>query len=179
MSTQRGSESGIRKPNGSGPVTVEQIRALPLYYRGTIPAEYLDTMGHMNVRWYMALYDEATWHLFEALGMTVDYFQTDHAGAFALRHFINYFNEIRAEETVAVHTRLIGRTDKRFHYMHFIVNETSRRVASSIEAMGTHADLKQRRSAPFPPFIAKAIDAHLARDRLLEWDAPVCGILHL
>ncbi len=168
---------GVRMPKNGCLATVAQVRALPLYHRETIPAEYMDAMGHMNVRWYMALYDQATWAFFDAIGMSADYRRKYDAGAFALRHFLNYFSEVRLGHIVALHTRVLGRSDKRFHFMHFMVDETTGSLASVFESLGTHADLKQRKSAPFPAFIADALDAELERDQKLDWDAPVCGIL--
>lgn len=177
MNPNQTPQCGIREPENGCRVTLEQLQSLPLYYRETIPADYLDAMGHMNIRWYMALYDQATWYFFEAAGLTEAYFKNHAAGVFALRHFINYFSEVRAGETVGVRSRLIGRTEKRFHFMHFMINETTGQVASSFESMGTHADLKKRRSAPLPAFIADAFDAQLARDRQLDWEAPTCGVI--
>lgn len=179
MSANTDSNCGIREQQNGCRVTMHQLLALPLHHRETIPGDYLDAMGHMNVRWYMALYDQATWHFFESIGMTADYVKNNHAGVFALRHFINYFSEIHEGQTVAVRTRIIGRTDKRFHFMHFIINESTANVASSFESLVTHADLKLRRSTPFPSSLAGAIDAQLERDHRLEWEAPVCGILNL
>ena len=179
MSTHIEDNCGIREPQNGCRVTLQQLQALPVYYRETIPADYLDAMGHMNVRWYMALFDQATWSFFETIQLTADYIQRYHAGAFALRQFINYFSEIQAGQTVALRTRLLGRSEKRFHFMHFMINESTERVASTFESLGTHADLEKRRSAPFPAFIAEAIDARLAGDRKLSWEAPVCGILNL
>ncbi len=179
MSTHNNTNCGIRESQNGCRVTLEQLQVLPLYYRETIPADYIDAMGHMNVRWYMALYDQATWHFFETLGMTADYFQTSRAGAFALRQFLNYFSEIQEGQTVALRTRVLGRTDKRFHFMHFMINESSNQLASVFESMGTHADLEKRRSAPFPDFIANALDGALKRDQGLGWDAPVSGVLNL
>ena len=166
-------------PNNRYRPAPEQIRALPLYYREAIPPDYLDAMGHMNVRWYMALYDQATWQLFETIGMTPDYLKANRAGAFALKHVLHYFSEIHAGQTVALHTRLLARTDKRFHFMHFMINETTGLLASHFESLGTHADLEARRSSPFPPHMANALDAGLSRDRKLDWEAPVCGIIDL
>ncbi len=179
MPTHTGSNSGIKKTQKIRRIPIDRLRSLPLYYRETIPKDYIDAMGHMNVRWYMALYDQATWAFFETIGMTSEYLQRCHSGAFALRHFINYFSEIHAGQTAALHTRVLGRTDKRFHFMHFMINETADQVASSFESLGTHADLEQRRSAAFPPFIAEALDVQIQRDRQLDWEAPVCGILNL
>ena len=168
---------GIRESKNGCRATVNQIRSLPLYYRETIPADYLDVMGHMNVRWYMALFDQTTWHFFDAIGLTADYTMQERKGAFALRQFINYFAEVRQGETVDMHTRVVGRTDKRFHFMHFMVNVDTGQVASSFESLGTHADLQLRRSAPLPDIIANAFDALLQQHRALDWEAPVCGVI--
>ncbi len=176
---QTGENRGGRKnQKEKGRLSVEQMEDLPVYHRETIPKEYLDAMGHMNVRWYMALYDEATWHFFDAIGMSADYFSRAHAGAFALKQFLAYFSEIQVGRTVALRTRTLGRSEKRFHFMHFMVDETAGLVASSFESLGTHADLKKRRSMPFPDHIANELDERIERDRRLDWEAPACGILH-
>ena len=179
MSDTTRAESALKNKENKTMATPAQLEALPCYYRETIPPEYIDPMGHMNVRWYMALYDQATWYFFEAIGMNQDYFKNQQAGAFALKHFLSYFSEIHEGQTVAIRSRVLGRTDKRFHFMHFMINESTARLASCFEALGTHADLRQRRSAPFPPSIADAIDNRLNRDSQLDWQAPVCGILNL
>ena len=160
-------------------MTIDQLHALPLYHRQTIPDDYIDAMGHMNVRWYMALFDEATWGFFDDLGLSTDYFKAHQAGGFALRHFINYWSEVHVGETVAVHTRLLERSAKRFHFMHFLINEATCQAAASLESLCTHADLRQRKSSPFPPAIAERLDAHLARNQRLDWQAPVCGAITL
>ena len=41
-------------------------------YRGTVYPWHCDHMGHMNVMWYVGKFDEATWHLLAALGLSRD-----------------------------------------------------------------------------------------------------------
>jgi acyl-CoA thioester hydrolase len=168
---------GIRDKADGCRVTLEQVSRLPLYYRETIPTEYLDPMGHMNVRWYMALFDSATWRFFEAVGLTLDYFRTCNAGGFALRHFIQYWNEVHAGDQVVVRTRVLGRSDKRFHFMHFMIDETGGRIAATLESLGTHADLALRKSSPLPHSIAERFDRFLAHDSRMEWQAPTSGAI--
>ena len=159
-------------------VSVEQVRQLPTFHRETIPPDYLDIMGHMNVRHYIGIFDTAAWHFFAAVGMDESYYREYHAGGFALQQFIRYLAEVRVEETVAVHTRLLGRSAKRIHFMNFMVNETTDALAATIEVLGSHADMQVRRTSPYPPFLAEKIDALLAQHRALDWEAPVCGIIH-
>lgn len=155
----------------------EQAQQLPCYHREIIPESYIDIMGHVNVRYYMALFDEGSWKFFESLGMSANYYRENHAGGFALRHFITYVNEIRVGETVAMHTRLLARSDKRIHSMNFLVNESTQSIAATLEALGTHADMKIRRTSPYPPQIAEKLDAMIAEHHKLDWEAPTCGIL--
>jgi hypothetical protein len=44
-------------------VAMADLTDLPSYHRQTIPKEYMDRMGHMNVRYYMAVFDKATWRM--------------------------------------------------------------------------------------------------------------------
>lgn len=157
--------------------TPAQVRQLPRFRHATIGPEYLDTMGHMNIRWYMALYDETAWGLAEALGMDVAYFQAHQSGVFALQHHIRYLAEVMAGDTIAIHGRLIGLGPKRFHWMGFMLNETHDRLASTIEALVGHADLRVRRIAPFPPPLLAQLEEMLAEHAALAWGAPLSGIM--
>jgi acyl-CoA thioester hydrolase len=80
---------------------------------------------------------------------------------------------------VAVRSRLLDRSEKRLHYMHFMVNETTGALAATQEAMGTHADLTRRRSAPWPPDITANLDALIAEHNVLPWEAPLSGAVQL
>jgi len=61
-----------------------EIRQLPCYHRATIGPEHLDTMGHMNIRWYMAFYDETAWAFAKTMEMDEAYFRATQSGLFAL-----------------------------------------------------------------------------------------------
>jgi acyl-CoA thioester hydrolase len=160
-------------------VPLERIELLPRYHRETIPADYLDAMGHMNVRWYMALFDTAIWQFFKSYGLDENYFTREHSGVFALKHVIQYYAEVNESETVGVRIRLLGRNDRRFQFMAFMINETTGKLASTLEVLGTHADLTIRRASPLAPAIAQQIDDKLAEDAALGWEAPVSGAITL
>ena len=44
------SDCGIWNKEGSCLIPLALMETLPLYHRETIPADYLDIMGHMNIR---------------------------------------------------------------------------------------------------------------------------------
>ena len=172
-------ECGIWDKENGCLLPLALLEALPEYHRETIPDEYLDIMRHMNIRWYFELFAIAGRKFFAAHGLEPAYFRANDAGVFTLKQFIQYFAEVRVGQTVAIHIRLIGRSEKRFHLMSFMLNETTGQLAATFEALITHADLKIRRSAPMPARIAEKFDATLAKDGKLDWQAPVCGAIKL
>jgi len=176
---QENNECGIWAKKDICLVPLERIEVLPLYHRETIPGDYLDAMGHMNVRWYMALFDTAIWQFFKSYGLDENYFTKKQSGVFALKHFIQYYAEVNKGETVGMRIRLLGRSDKRFQFMAFMINETTGKLASTLEVLGTHADLTIRRASPLAPAIARKFDDKLAEDAALGWEAPVSGAIQL
>jgi acyl-CoA thioester hydrolase len=158
-------------------VAMADLTDLPSYHRQTISADYMDKMGHMNVRYYMAVFDTATWRMFADFGLDDAYFRTTENGVFALKQFIQYLAEVRPRETVAVYTRLLGLTDKQLHFMHFMANQDTGGLAAIIESLITHADLKLRKAAPLPSEIAAVFRTRLDKDRHLDWGIPVSGVM--
>ena len=159
--------------------SVAEIQQLPVLYRVTVQTEHLDAMGHMNVRWYLTFFDEGGWKYYESMGMTLEYYQQNNAGGFALRQVINYLAEVRLGETITIHCRLLGRTEKKIHSMYFMVNETTGKLAATMEGLGAHADLSIRRTAPYPPIILANIDKILAEHNSLSWQVETSGAIHI
>ncbi len=155
--------------------TLTQIRQLDVYNRVTIPSDYLDAMGHTNIRHYVGMFDEAAWGLFVQFGMTLDYINNQQGGAFALEQHLRYLAEVKLGETVAIYFRVVGHSPKRVHFVGFMINETTETLACVFESLGSHIDLSRRRTSPWPAShaakIQKILDAHNA----LEWDAPLTG----
>ena len=158
-------------------IELKDIKALPRYHGETITTEYLDIMGHMNVRWYITLFSRAVTGLFNEIGMTEDYFAPGKAGSFALRQFINYLAEVRVGEEVSIHTRLVDHSEKKIHLVHYMVNESRQVLSATMEALISHADLVLRKTSAFPPEIYQRIETLAAQDRALAWAPRLCGAI--
>ena len=142
----------------------------PACLRLAIPEQYRDENGHMNMRWFLAVFDDAGYPLQERLGLT----QT---GGFDLEHHVHYLNEVLPGEVVAVYARLVGHSAKRLHYLMFMVNETRGTLAAIFECVNSFADMTSRRTAPWPADIAARIAQAVGEHRKLDWPAPVCGVM--
>jgi acyl-CoA thioester hydrolase len=161
----------------SEPVSAAKLSSLPITYQCVIPESFLDEMGHMNVMWYAHLFGQATVELFKLVGLTRRYFESNQAGTFALEQHTRYLAEVRAGQRVTIRSRLVGRSAKLFHFIHFMVNDTTGALASIGESLGAHVDMRIRRTSPMPTEITTLFDRPLGEHQKLDWPAPVCGVM--
>jgi acyl-CoA thioester hydrolase len=158
-------------------ITVADVEMLSVNYQQRITESYLDDFKHMNVMWYTHLFSCALDDIFQRVGLTQEYFEANQAGTFALEGHVRYINEVRVGQQVSIRTRAVGRSDRRFHFLHFMTNDDTGKLSATLEAIGTHVDLRIRRSAPFPAHVATEFDRLLAEHSQLPWAAPVCGAM--
>jgi len=159
-------------------LAVESILALqPPSLRMVVPEAWADSNGHMNMRWYVAIFDDAGDELHERVGLTPEFHSRHHTGTVDLEHHTHFLHEVMPGDIVAVYSRLVARSPKRLHYMMFLVDESREKLAAIFECMNALLDLNARKTALFPPEILEKIDARLERDSKLDWPPPVSGAM--
>jgi acyl-CoA thioester hydrolase len=157
--------------------TVSQLRELPLQLAMTIPPEWEDRNGHVNVQYYLTLYELGGWVILEQAGFDDDWFKNSGFSMFDLEHHLNFLAEIRVDDRVSAYHRILSTSEKRFHGVYFVVNDTTERVASTLEYVTTCVDMRTRRTAAFPADLAEGVAQMLREHRKLGWEAPSCGFM--
>ena len=159
-------------------IPLEKITALePVCLRLAIPEAWRDDNGHMNMRWYLAVFDDAGEVLHQRLGLTPEFHRARGSGTVDLEHHVHYLGEVMPGEQVAVYVRCVASSPKRLHYLMFMVNESRGRLASIFECINAFLDQTERKTAPFPPEIASKIGEAVAASARLDWPPPVCGVM--
>ena len=101
-------------------------------YRGVVYPWQLDHMDHMNVQFYTARFDEATWHLFAALGMTTSYFRLNRRGMAALEQRTLYKRELHAGALIRISSELLEMKPKTIRFVHRMYDtESGEEVATT------------------------------------------------
>jgi acyl-CoA thioester hydrolase len=138
-----------------------------LQYEGVVLPEWIDNNGHMNLAYYVVLFDQATDLLFDTLGLGMAYRDATGNATFAAESHTVYEREVRVGERVRVVPYLLGADSKRVHYFHEMFHaEGGHRVAAQ-ELMSLHIDMSIRRVAPFPDDLHKRLQqaVRACRDR--------------
>ncbi len=157
---------------------VSQIKELgdPIY-RYTVPANWADNNGHVNVRWYAVLYDDAGDVLHDMHALTVESHKARNSGTMDLQHHTFFVSEIMPGEALAVYVRALEVNAKRLHYLMFTVNETKNQVSNIFECINTFVDLNIRKTAPWPPEARQLMQEMIAAHSVCTWPAPVSGAM--
>ena len=131
---------------------------------GVVLPEWIDANGHMNLAYYVVLFDQATDLLYDTLGVGQAYRDATGNSTFTAETHTLYEREVRLGERVRVVPYLLAVDPKRLHYFHEMFHaEQGHRVATQ-ELMALHIDLSLRRVAPFPDdVLARIREAVLAR----------------
>ncbi len=159
-------------PPPSAPVvapSIEQLSSLPLTLEAEVVPQFLDDMGHMNVAWYIHLFDRATWALLTSLGFSRDYIEQTHSGAFAAEQHVKYLAELRLGDRLEIRSRLLSVSARRIHFVHFMSHVPSGRLAARLESIGVHVDLKARKATRFPADFLEKMAALEATHAALPW----------
>ena len=119
-------------------------------YRGVVYPNQIDHMGHMNVQWYTAKFDEATWHLFSVIGITSKYIQDNQKGMAALEQITKYKSEVIAGDLLVIKSKIIEVTSKTLRFLHIMLNAETEKEAATSELLGVHLDRLKRKSCIFP-----------------------------
>jgi len=113
--------------------------------------EWIDANGHLNLAYYVVLFDQATDLFYDALGVGQAYREATGNSTFTAETHTLYERELRVGERVRVRPRLLAADAKRLHYFHEMFHaEDGHRVAAQ-ELLALHVDLSSRRVTPFPP----------------------------
>jgi len=124
-------------------------------YRGVVYPSELDHMGHMNVQWYTAKFDSATWQFFSAVGITSGYMSENHMGMAALEQTIRYQSEAMAGNLLHVRSRALDISNRTLRFLHTMYNSETRTEIATCELVAAHLDRTLRKSCPLPNFVGK------------------------
>lgn len=128
-------------------------------YRDVVRPEWIDHNGHMNMGYYVVVFDLATDEFLSWAGLDAAHRTAAGVTTFCLEAHVTYHREVRAGDPLRFTTRLLAHDAKRMHYFHAMFHATEGYLAATNELMSLHVSQATRRGAP----MAEAVMARLRR----------------
>lgn len=125
-------------------------------HRDHVRPEWLDDNGHMNLAYYVVVFDRGTDAWMELAGLGADYRATGQT-VFAVETHTLYRRELRLGAPMLVRSWLVAADTKRLHLAHEM---TSAGEPSAMqEVLFVHVSLATRRVVPFGEAAARRVAA--------------------
>ena len=122
-------------------------------YRGFVYPWEMDHIGHMNVRFYVGKFDEASWHFLAGLGITPNYLRKNQRGMVAAEQHIFYRKEVLSGDLIVIRSILDEIRAKTMRYRHIMYNAETNQEIAVMELIVIHTNTRLRKSCEFPDLI--------------------------
>lgn len=132
-------------------------------YRGVVHPWLCDAMGHLTTRHYVAMFDDAGYHLLAAIGYTQAMLERG-VGFADLRHVISYKAELRVGALVLIRCGVTRISDRSLTALYRMENIETGEEAAEMEVVMVQFDLEQRRSMAVAPEIRARAEALMTAD---------------
>lgn len=126
-------------------------------YRGSVFSWECDEVGHMNVRYYVAKFDEASWQLMAKVGLTPKYLRSNNKSVVSVEQHIKYINELLPGDLVVVQSKVLEIKKSFIKFKHTMINSQTHQIAAEMTVVGVHLDLIARKPTTIPQSIANTI----------------------
>jgi acyl-CoA thioester hydrolase len=130
--------------------SVSEIEAPVSRWTEKVRPEWLDYNGHMNVAYFVLIFDHGTDEFYPLIGLGKPYRNRTGKSTFAVESHITYQRELSVNEEVRVTTQLLGFDEKRIHYFHTMWHVEKGVQMATLEQLALHVDLTSRKVEPMP-----------------------------
>ncbi len=126
-------------------------------YRDVVRPDWIDHNEHMNMGYYVVVFDLATDEFLAWVGLDATHRRDARVTTFCLEAHVTYHREVRAGDPLRFTTRLLGYDAKRIHYFHEMSHAREGYLAATNELMSLHVSETTRRAAPMAPGVLERL----------------------
>ncbi len=119
-------------------------------WREPVRREWCDYNNHLNMAYYVLIFDHATDAFHDSLCLNKAYRLETGCSTFAVEIHTTYLAEVHERDEVFVTTQLLDHDEKRLHYFHRMYHAEKGFLSATNEIMTVHIDLGVRKVVPMP-----------------------------
>ena len=120
--------------------------------------EWTDYNGHLNVAYYVYVFDIAADIMLNNFKMGGESAKQDKKSTFVVEMHTNYNQEVKLGEEVETHLTYIDHDKKRIQYKLSMFHKEKKYLAATNEVLSLYVDLNQRKVVEFDPDRVKIMD---------------------
>ena len=123
-----------------------------------IKKEWTDYNNHMNVAYYVLVFDESWELMLQKFKMGENSAKTTQMSTMAVESHITYDNEVKEGDEVEIILTYFDHDKKRLNYKMEMIEKSTKKLSATIEFLSLYVDLSKRKVSEFENEKAKLMD---------------------
>ena len=114
-----------------------------------IKKEWTDYNNHMNMAYYVLVFDQIWEVMLEKFKMGENSAKTTKMSTMVVETHTTYNNEVREGDEVEINLTFFDHDKKRLHFKMEMIEKSSKKLSATLEALSLYIDLKRRKVTEF------------------------------
>jgi len=123
-----------------------------------IKKEWTDYNNHMNMAYYVLVFDQIWEIILEKFKMGEQSAKTTNMSTMVVETHTTYNNEVKEGDEVEINLIFLDHDKKRLHFKMEMIEKSSKKLADTLEMLSLYIDLNQRKVAEFEQEKVKLMD---------------------
>ena len=123
-----------------------------------IKKEWTDYNNHMNMAYYVLVFDQIWEIILEKFKMGEQSAKTTNMSTMVVETHTTYNNEVKEGDEVEINLIFLDHDKKRLHFKMEMIEKSSKKLAATLEMLSLYIDLNQRKVTEFEQEKVKLMD---------------------
>ena len=123
-----------------------------------IKKEWTDYNNHMNMAYYVMVFDQIWENILEKFKMGENSAKTNKRSTMVVETRTTYNNEVKQGEEVEINLTFFDHDKKRLHFKMEMIEKSSRKLSATLEMLSLYIDLNKRKVSEFEEEKVKLMD---------------------
>ena len=123
-----------------------------------IKKEWTDYNNHMNMAYYVLVFDQIWEIILEKFKMGEQSAKTTNMSTMVVETHTTYNNEVKEGDEVEINLTFLDHDKKRLHFKMEMIEKSSKKLAATLEMLSLYIDLTQRKVTEFEQEKVKLMD---------------------
>ena len=128
-----------------------------------IKSEWTDYNKHLNMAYYVLIFDKAWEVILEKFKMGEHSAKTSGMSTMVVETNTTYDSEVKEGDEVEIVLTFFDHDKKRLHFRLEMIEKKSKKLSSTIEMLSLHVDLNKRKVAEFDQQRTKIMDSFIKK----------------
>jgi len=144
-----------------------------------IKKEWTDYNNHMNMAYYVLVFDQIWEIILEKFKMGEQSAKTTNMSTMVVETHTTYNNEVKEGDEVEINLTFFDHDKKRLHFKMEMIEKSSKKLSATLEMLSLYIDLNKRRVAEFEDEKVKLMDdfINLNKSNFKDNDLVITGKL--